>query len=323
MIAGEARLSLDASSPVAGGCPALVLGGGGALGVVQAAYIEAAHQMGFRPQLVVGTSVGAMNGAVLALDPDHPEELLRIWLGLDQVALVRWHPARLASQLWRNPLSVSSNQVVPSLLRKHFRGASFEDAKLRLGIVATNLTRGEKRVFTEGPLARAILASTAIPGVFEPVRIEGDQYVDGCIVASVDMTTAVEMGATEIFAIDLTPQPPRVKPKTAVGVLKQSFSILSTSTTRAAEACVSRQMPLRVVRPDLSRNSPWRLDDSAGAVAHNLRLAREALAGVFDEDGHVAPAGTCWAMGPSHQGAAERPVNIERFFGNGAGRKAS
>lgn len=314
MIVAEAVILLDASSAPTPECPALVLGGGGALGVVQAAYIEAAHQMGFRPQLVVGTSVGAMNGAVLALDPEHPEELLRIWLGLDQVALVRWNPARLARQLWKNPLSLSSNQIAQKLLRENFQGASFEDTKLRLGVVATNLSRGEKRVFTAGSLAQAILASTAIPGVFEPVRIDGDHYVDGCISASVDMATALEMGATEIFAIDLTQQPSRVRPKTAVGVLKQSFSILSTATTRAVEACVSRQLPLRVVRPDLSRRSPWRLDDSAGAIAHNLRLAREALAGVFDEDGHVAPAGTCWSGSHWPAAAPERPLNAERFF---------
>ncbi len=55
-------------------------------------------------------------------------------------------------------------------------------------------------------------------------------------------------------------------------------------------------MPLRVARPDLSKHSPWRLDDSASAIAHNLRLAREALVGVFGADGHVAPEGTCWAI---------------------------
>lgn len=315
-------MALDISTAPSAGCPALVLGGGGALGIVQAAYIQAAHQMGFRPQLVVGTSVGAMNGAVLAMDPEHPEELLRIWLGLDQLALVHWNPARLASQLWKNPLSLSSNQVVPKLLREHFHGATFEDAKLRLGVVATNLTLGEKRVFTEGPLAQAILASSAIPGMYEPVEIDGHQYVDGCISASVDMSSAVEMGATEIFAIDLSAQPLRARPKTAVGVLKQSFSILSTATTRAVEACVSRQMPVRVARPDLSRHSPWRLDDSAGAIAHNLRLAREALTGVFDVDGHVAPEGTCWAAGPPHDASTEQPVSVERFFGGASSRKA-
>ena len=273
--------------------PALVLGGGGALGVVQAAYVEAAFEFGFRPQIVIGTSVGAMNGAWVALHPDRPEELLKIWLGLDQLSLVKFQPSKIASRIL-HPMSVATNEVVPQLVEKFLGQGNVEDARLDLAIVATNLTRGHKHVFRSGPLGRAIMASTAIPGVFEPVVINGEQFVDGCVTASVDLTTAMEMGATEILAIDLTPQPTPARPKTAAGVLKQSFSIMSAVTTREVELCLSRLLPMRVIRPDLSKNSPWRLDDSAGSIARNLRLAREALHGVFDEDGHVAPEGTCW-----------------------------
>lgn len=273
--------------------PALVLGGGGALGVVQAAYVEAAFELGFRPKIVVGTSVGSMNGAWIALHPDQPEGLLKIWLGLDQMSLVKFQPAKIAARIL-HPLSVTTNEVVPQLIDKFLGRGNVEDAALELAIVSTNLTRGHKHVFRSGPLSRAIMASTAIPGVFEPVVIDGDQYVDGCVTASVDLTTAMEMGATEILAIDLTPLPTPARPKTAAGVLKQSFSIMSAVTTREVEACLASQLPMRVIRPDLSKNSPWRLDDSAGSIARNLRLAREALHGVFDEGGHVAPEGTCW-----------------------------
>lgn len=273
--------------------PALVLGGGGALGVVQAAYIEAAFEMGFRPSVVVGTSVGALNGAWIALNPAEPEQLLKAWLSLDRLSLVRLSPGRLAARML-HPLSVTTNDIVPQLIERYFRDRQIEDSQIELAIVATNLTRGSKHVFRSGPLGQAVLASTAIPGVFEPVVIGGDQFVDGCVSASVDMTTAMEMGATEILAIDLTPRVPWARPKTAAGVLKQAFSILSTATTRAVETCLSEQMPVRVVRPDLSKNSPWRLDDSAGSIARNMRLAREALQGVFDAEGHVAPQGTCW-----------------------------
>ena len=273
--------------------PALVLGGGGTLGIVQAAYIEAAFELGFRPRIVVGTSVGALNGAWVALYPDRTDELLRIWLGLDRLALVRVNALKLARRII-HPMSVTTNDVVPKLLEEHLSGRCIEDAELDLAITATNLTRGEKHVFRYGPLDRAILASTAIPGVFEPVDIGGDLFVDGCVSASVDMTTAMELGATEILAIELTPQAVAVRPKTAAGVLKQSFAILSNATTRAMETCLSQQMPVRVVRPDLSNSSPWKLDDSAGSIARNLRLAREELHGVFDADGHVAPQGTCW-----------------------------
>src|SRR6185295_11301097 len=91
--------------------PALVLGGGGAFGVIQAAYMMAAHEAGFRPTIVVGTSVGSLNGAWLALHPDKPGELLRIWLELDQLRLVSLSPWRLASKLVKNRLSVSTNNV--------------------------------------------------------------------------------------------------------------------------------------------------------------------------------------------------------------------
>jgi NTE family protein len=296
-----------------GSRPALVLGGGGALGIVQAAYIEAAFELGFRPEIVVGTSVGALNGAWVALHPDKPDQLLKIWLGLDRLSLVKLSAARLASRVI-HPLSVTTNDVVPRLLERHLKGRRLEEAQIELAITATNLTRGTKHVFREGPLDRAILASTAIPGVFEPMLIDGDLFVDGCVTASVDMTTAMELGATEILAIELTPQAPPSRPKTAAGVLKQSFSILSNATTRAVETCLSNQMPVRVIRPDLSKNSPWRLDDSAGSIARNLRLAREALRGAIDSDGHVAPAGTCWVPeGPERQEHAwDGPM---RYFG--------
>jgi NTE family protein len=270
--------------------PALVLGGGGAYGVVQAAYVHAAHEAGFRPELVVGTSVGALNGAWVALHPHESAELLRIWLGLDRLRILQLNPLRLARKIARTPLGICDNDIVPRLITDHLGGQRFEDAEMPLAVVATSLTRSCKHVFTSGSLEDAILASTAIPGVYDPIEIEGELFVDGCLTASVDLVTAVEMGATEILAVDLTPPPPVFRPRTAVGVLRQSLGILTHATTDAMEAAVGRQLPVAVVRPDLARHSPWRLDDSAGAVAHNLQLARRAIATVLDADGHVVAA---------------------------------
>jgi NTE family protein len=291
--------------------PALVLGGGGAYGIIQAAYILAAYEAGFRPSMVVGTSVGSLNGAHIALFPDEPDRLLRIWLGLDSMKLIQMQPWRVMRQLLRNPRALFANEIVPQIVARHLKGSSFAELKLPLGVVATNLHRGEKHVFQFGLLEPAILASTAIPGVFDPVNIGGELFVDGCVSASVDIATAVAMGATEILAIDLTPMPALAQPKTIFGVMRQSFSILSRSTTEAMEACVARQMPVRVIRPDLSRSSSWRLDDSAGAVAHNLRLAREAIPEVL-AGGQVIPAEATCPL-PATAPIAE-PVVIDRFF---------
>src|SRR3990172_8632874 len=126
--------------------PALVLGGGGAFGVIQAAYIYAAIEAGFDPRFVVGTSVGSPNGAWTALHPDHPDELLRIWLGLDHLKLVSLNPVRLAAKLIRQPLGITTNDIVPRLIEKHLGNVSFEDTKLELAVVATSLSRGRKHV---------------------------------------------------------------------------------------------------------------------------------------------------------------------------------
>ena len=300
--------------------PALVLGGGGAFGVVQAAYIQAAYEYGFRPGLVVGTSVGALNGAWVALHPDEPDGLLKIWLGLDRLKLVDLAPHRLVQRLLKSRISLCTNEVVPGLIARHLAGIQFEETVLPLGIVATNLSQGSKRLFRAGPLDQAILASTAIPGVFAPVELDGDLYVDGGVVASVDLASAVEMGATEIFAIDLTPAPARATPRTAVGVLRQAFGILSSASTTAMEACLARQMPVRVLRPDLSRVSPWKLDDSAGSVAHNLRLAREALEDVFDSDGRVVDA--C-SIAPQLPEPEPSPLRLESYFHRRVKRQAA
>lgn len=299
--------------------PALVLGGGGALGVAQAAYALAAFELGFDPKIIVGTSVGSLNGAWLATNPGKPEGLLKAWLQLDRMKLVQVNPLRLARNLARGQMGISTNDLIPKLIARYVGDADFEEAAMPLAIVATNLTRAQKHVFRSGPLAPAIRASTAIPGIFEPVRIGDDVFVDGCLTASVDLLTAVEMGATEILAIDLTPLPAKTRPRTVVGVLKQSFGILTHATTDAMERAVAMQVPVRVVRPSLAQSSPWRLDDSAGAIAHNLLLARAHIRGVLDAHGHVV-AGWAWDAAETDapvtdEEAGDPPqFNRERFF---------
>ncbi|MGE5594921.1 MAG: patatin-like phospholipase family protein [Hyphomicrobiales bacterium] len=269
--------------------PALVLGGGGAYGLLQAAYVQAAFERGFEPAMVVGTSVGTLNGAWVAVHPHRADELLPIWLGLDRIRLLQLNPLRVASRLIRRPVSICTNRIVPQLIERYLPGARFEDTKLPLAVVATNLSRARKHVFRSGPLEPAILASTAIPGVFEPVEIEGELFVDGGLVGSCDLATAVEMGATEILAIDLTPPAKPRRPRTALGVLRHSLDALGRASTDAMESCLEGQLPMRVITPDLSRSSPWRMDVTVDAINHNLELARRAMASVLDSHGQVIP----------------------------------
>jgi NTE family protein len=300
---------------------ALVLGGGGAFGVVQAAYISAAIEAGFSPSLVVGTSVGALNGAWLATRPAEIGGLLEIWLGLSRLRVLP-HPLRLAAKLLHRPVSIAENQIVPRLLERHLACERIEDTPIDFAVVATNLSRGRKHVFRSGPMLPAIMASTAIPGVFEPVEIEGDLYVDGCLTGAVDLATAAEMGATEILAIDLTPPALERTPKTVVGVLRQSLGILVQATTTAMEQCLSPQMPVRVVRPDLSQCSAWRLEDAAVALNENLAIARREMSSLLASDGSVLPGPARIADAPAVR-RASLPRRTKRALGAGAMQRAS
>jgi NTE family protein len=280
-------MAIDGGST--GNCPALVLGGGGAFGAVQAAYIAAAWDAGFRPAIVVGTSVGSLNGAWVAMHPGDPEGLLAIWQGLDRRKVLELKPLGLLLRLLKNPRGISANTIVHELVARHVLDAQFEDTQMPLAITATNLSRGCKEVFRTGSLANAIIASTAVPGVFHPVELDGELFVDGSLVAATDLATAVAMGATEILAIDLTSTMSPSRPKTALGVLRRSLEIVEQSATAAMEDCLRLRMPMHVVRPNLAKQSAWRLATSAAAMAAHLEMAQAGLAGVLDRAGHVLP----------------------------------
>ncbi len=269
---------------------ALVLGGGGGFGLVQAAYMQAAYEMGFRADLVIGTSVGSFNGAWLAMHPERPEGLLAIWRELGKQKVLHLNPLRLAGRVVRRNRGFCPNEIVPYLIKHHIGDVSFEEMGLPLYVVATNLTAGRKHVFQTGKLAHAITASTAIPGVFDPYERQGELYVDGSVTASLDLQTAIELGATEILAIDLTPDLGTTVPRTPIGVLRRSFGVLSHATTDAMHAAASARAITRVLRPDLTRFSPWRISVSEAEITASLLEARAVLRGVINGDGSVREA---------------------------------
>ncbi len=273
--------------PATPGRRALVLGGGGAFGIVQAAYIQAATEAGFRPDLVIGTSVGSLNGAWVAMHPDDPEGLIDIWANLGDIRVLDANPIRLAARVLRRRSALCENALVCELIEQHIGETAFEDTALELAVTATNLSRSCKHVFREGLLGPAIQASTAIPGVFAPFEIDGDFFVDGCVTASVDIVSAVELGATEVLAIELAPPISPLVSHTAVGVVTQALGVLCHAATDAAEALASQHAAVHVLRPDLGGLSPWRLAQREGLVAAYLEAARHDVAAALDPAGRV------------------------------------
>ena len=184
-----------------------MLSGGGNLGALQVGMMYALVEKGLRPGMIVGTSVGAINGAFFASRPDLPgiAEIARLWsslrrkdvLGVDLGTLVggfRGHPRHLFD-------STSIRRIVDSFLT--FR--RLEDAPIPLTVVATALSTGEAVILNSGDATKALLASSAVPRLLPPVEIDGRLLVDGAAAADVPLQQAVALGAREIYVLPTAP----------------------------------------------------------------------------------------------------------------------
>ncbi len=182
---------------------AFCLSGGGARGALQVGCLQALAERGIVPDFIVGTSVGTWNGAWFASAPTREgvRQLATIWGSISRrsFSMAWWRAAR--NYTLRRP-ALYDGAGLARLIARHLQGHRFEDLAIPLHAVAVNLSRGEKAVLSRGPLAPAVLASSAIPGVFPPVLINGEQHVDGGVVDAAGLETALELGASRVYVLD-------------------------------------------------------------------------------------------------------------------------
>ncbi|MCM2358173.1 MAG: patatin-like phospholipase family protein [Geobacteraceae bacterium] len=182
---------------------AFVLAGGGSLGAVQVGMLRTLLSHGIRPDLVVGSSVGAINGAYFAADPtiEGVKRLERIWLGLQRRQVF---PFSLLQGLFRI-LMQRDYLLEPAglrlLIEKHLTFQRLEDAAIPCHVVATDIIGGGEVRLSTGSAVDALLASTAIPTIFPPVRIGGQFLVDGGIANNTPISTAADLGATRMIVL--------------------------------------------------------------------------------------------------------------------------
>ncbi len=184
-----------------GGKTAFVLAGGGSLGAVQVGMLHALTKAGEQPDFLVGSSVGALNAAWFAGAPDLAgvERLAEIWAGLRRVDLFPLSLSGLFGILRRTD-SIADPRPLRRLLETHLAFARIEDARLPLHIMATD-QQGVGVRLSSGPALEAILASAAVPGIFPPVSIGGQELMDGAIAANTPLRMAVKLGATRIVVL--------------------------------------------------------------------------------------------------------------------------
>lgn len=207
---------------------AFVLGGGGHHGAVEVGMLRALIEHGVRPDLIVGTSVGALNGAAIASDPTLPmiERLREVWLTLDADRIFGGSIFAVAANLVRTRTHMHSNRALRGLIEKIVGVETFEELLVPFQCVAASIERAAEHWFHQGPLAEAILASAAVPGVLPPVRIGGEHFVDGGIVNSIPISRAVELGAKQIYVLQVGRiERPLMLPRTPVQVAFVAFEI--------------------------------------------------------------------------------------------------
>ena len=195
---------------------AFVLSGGGNLGALQVGMLRALLEHRILPDLVLGCSVGALNGAGIAADPSLAMvgRLQELWLGLEDGDVLPAGLLPTTVQLARRGVSVHGNEGLRKVIEDVLPESRFEDLKVPFQCVATDIAAAREVWFSTGSIVEPVLASAALPAMLPPVEIDGVRYIDGAVVNDVPVTRAVEMGATTIYVLHVGGfDRPRPEPK--------------------------------------------------------------------------------------------------------------
>ena len=182
---------------------AFALGGGGVLGAHEVGMLQALFEADIRPDLVVGTSVGAINGAMVAADPSAETiaRLEQLWTGIGNSDVFGGSIAAQVSTLVRTRTHLHANTALRRLLHQHLKVTRIEEMAVPFQCVAASIEKAGAHWFSDGPIIEAVLASTAVPGLLPPVEIDGEHFLDGGLVHSIPVGRAVTLGAKTIYVL--------------------------------------------------------------------------------------------------------------------------
>jgi NTE family protein len=251
---------------------AFVLSGGGVLGAAQVGQMKALIETGIIPDMLVGSSVGALNAAAIAFDPTVTgiARLEQVWLSLRGEDLFPGTRVQRALHIVRKGDHLYSNDGIRALIDK-IPASLFEEMQRPLSIVTANLRTGAEHIFESGPIEPALLATTALPGIFPPVLVDGELYVDGGVVNNVPISRAVELGARQIFVLTCgTPKPSTLAIRRPYDVLLQAFAHSRAARVELDLQRYAGEADIRLVTPPSPRQI--RFNDTT----HTAQLIQEA-----------------------------------------------
>jgi NTE family protein len=270
--AGGAPKPAPRSDPRPAAMPriALALGGGAARGFAHIGVIKALETNALAPDIVVGTSAGAVVGALYAAG-NGPFELQKLAIQLDEAAITDW------SLFDRG---VIKGEALERFINSHVGNKPLEGLKRRFAAVATDLQSGEPIIFQRGNTGIAVRASAAIPGVFPPVLIGGREYVDGGLVAPIPVREARTLGADLVIGVDISGLPSGKKNQGSLDVLLDTISIMGGALGRnelaGADVVIRPNLQGLAATNFLQRNEAILEGERAGFAA--VVRVREAIA---------------------------------------------
>jgi len=215
----------------------LALGGGVVLGAAHIGVLKAVEEFDIKISYLAGTSIGALIAALYAFGKSW-EDIKAIALELDWFEL---------SSLSISKYGLLSNKKIGKLITDNIGDVKFQDAKIPLAIITTDIASGKKVVITEGSVAEGVMASTCVPGVFQPVEVNDKLLVDGAIVENVPTNTLHEMGAEIVVGVDLNTKHNIKRPENIIDVLLNTFdyTLMNASKLQTEDADI-------LITPDLS-----------------------------------------------------------------------
>lgn len=265
---------------------AFVLSGGGAFGATQVGMIRALNQAGITPDVVVGASVGALNGAVLAAEPILAvERLTEVWSSMNSLGVFGGRSkfstalSLLRHGLMRNSPGLASPNALRSLIESNLPVNNIDELRIKTAVVVTDAQVGKAKLLSRGSLSSALMASTAIPGVFPPVSIDGCVYVDGGVAANVPVRQAIAFGAKSVIVLDANPasMPGTVPQSTLGAVLQASTIMLRNQRADAIDDLTGRYPVLHLPQSTPPSQSSFNFDNSTELIEAGYVATRDFL----------------------------------------------
>jgi len=240
----------------------LALGGGAALGATHIGVLKAIDELNIEVSYISGTSIGALIAALFAFEMS-PKDIENISEKLE------WGDV---AGMTLSKYGLLSNNKMEDLILDNIGDVNFDQSRIPMAMIATDISYGQKVVMKEGRIAPAVMASTCIPGIFIPTEINDQLLVDGGIVENVPISPLNAMGADVVIAVDLNSGHTYDRPENIIDVLLNSFhfTMMSASKVQANTADV-------LIKPDLSSFSRTNINQTKELIDIGYKEAKKVL----------------------------------------------